>query len=212
MTKFDVILADPPWPYRKKIAGGSAKSAAIQKYPTLSLGDIHLLPIADITNPIAYLFLWATVPNLPMAVDTLSAWGFTYKTMITWVKPSIGMGSWFRGQTEHVLVGVKGKWKAFWCQKSNIIRTTTKLAHSEKPEEMRKLIELAVPPGSLKAELFARKNTPGWHAWGRVVVDDFVMPGWRAKSEETRQEETEKEATSRSTGSASKKGPIRSYR
>ena len=30
-----------------------------------------------------------------------------YRGMLTWVKPSLGLGNYFRGTTEHVLFGVR---------------------------------------------------------------------------------------------------------
>jgi N6-adenosine-specific RNA methylase IME4 len=39
----------------------------------------------------------------------MGAWGFAYKTMLTWVKPPpFGLGAYFRNSTEHVLFGVRG--------------------------------------------------------------------------------------------------------
>jgi hypothetical protein len=32
-----------------------------------------------------------------------------YRGMLTWVKPSLGLGNYFRGTTEHVLFGIRGK-------------------------------------------------------------------------------------------------------
>jgi N6-adenosine-specific RNA methylase IME4 len=67
-------------------------------------------------------FLWITVPLLPDGFKVLEAWGYKYKTMITWRKiMSLGMGFWWRGQTEHLLFGIKGKIKAFRMQEKNII-------------------------------------------------------------------------------------------
>jgi N6-adenosine-specific RNA methylase IME4 len=34
-----------------------------------------------------------------------------YRGMLTWVKPSLGLGNYFRGTTEHVLFGIRGKLK-----------------------------------------------------------------------------------------------------
>ncbi len=167
--KYQVIYADPPWRYRNKRTGGSMKSGADSKYPTMALSDICNLPVSDISDKNSVLFLWVTVPMLQEGLDVLKAWGFRYKTMITWRKiMSLGMGYWFRGQTEHLLLGVKGHIKAFRCQHANFIQTKA-LRHSEKPEEFRKLILRATAGLQPRIELFARKKTPGWTAWGNEV-------------------------------------------
>jgi hypothetical protein len=41
--------------------------------------------------------------------------------------------------------------------------------HSEKPEEMRKMIEVVSYGPSI--ELFARKKTDGWDAWGNEICE-----------------------------------------
>lgn len=148
-------------------------SGALSHYPTLSVEEICNLPIPEITDKNAVLFLWATVPLLPEAFQVMNAWGFNYKTMVTWRKVmSLGMGFWFRGQTEHLLLGVKGKVKAFRLQEPNFIQAKV-LKHSEKPHEFRQLIERATPAFPAKIELFARQKHPGWHSWGNEVSNDI---------------------------------------
>jgi N6-adenosine-specific RNA methylase IME4 len=42
------------------------------------------------------LFLWATIPMLPQALEVMAAWGFTYKSQFVWVKDKAGTGYWAR--------------------------------------------------------------------------------------------------------------------
>ena len=171
---YNVVYADPPWQYSNKNTGRNMNSGAAAKYPTLSTDEICNLKIPEIIERDAVLFLWCTVPFLPDGLRVLSAWGFKYKTMITWRKiKSLGMGFWFRNQTEHLLLGVRGRVKAFRQQKPNIIETRV-LRHSEKPEVFRDLIDQATRgiPGCRKIELFARKRVPGWEAWGNEVPEE----------------------------------------
>ena len=82
------------------------------------------------------------------------------------------MGFWYRGQVEVCLVGIKGNVKAFRIQKANFIQTKA-LRHSEKPEEMRQLIEeTGLEP---RIELFARKKVEGWDCWGNEVESDIEL-------------------------------------
>lgn len=170
--KYKLILADPPWTYRNKRTGGSLKSGSAQKYRVMELQDICGLPIRDLADKDCVLFLWATVPLLPEALKVMQAWGFSYKTSLFWRKlMSLGMGYWFRGQVEILLMGIRGKVKAFRCQKANWIQSKVR-QHSQKPEEVYELIEsLGIEP---KIELFASEERDGWDAVGdRVSGEDI---------------------------------------
>ena len=165
--RYKLILADPPWEYDNKNTGGSNNSGASQKYKTMPLENIKNLPIPEISIDDSCLFLWATTPLLPEALEVMKAWGFKYKTAIYWRKiMSLGMGFWFRGQIEVCLFGIKGNIKAFHCQKPNFIQTHVR-KHSQKPDELYGLIEsFNLNP---KIELFARDKREGWDSWGNQV-------------------------------------------
>jgi N6-adenosine-specific RNA methylase IME4 len=173
MKLYDVIYADPPWSYKNKRTGGSMISGAETKYPTMSITKICDMQVPHAKD--SCLFLWATVPLLPEAFQVMEAWGFKYKTMLTWRKiMSLGMGYWYRGQCEHLLFGMKGKVKAFRIQESNFIQTKA-LRHSEKPEEFRQLIERSTIHMPNKLELFARKQSPGWDVFGNEVENSIQL-------------------------------------
>jgi MT-A70 protein len=70
--------------------------------------EICRVPITSIAHADCVLWLWTTNAHLPDAFKILEAWGFKYKTMLTWAKPNMGMGCWLRGQTEHALMAVRG--------------------------------------------------------------------------------------------------------
>jgi len=131
-------------------------SGSSAKYPVLDLNVLSLFPVKDIALKDSVLFLWATVPLLPDAITLLGNWGFEYKTAVFWRKiMSLGLGFWFRGQVELCLLGVRGRVKPFRLQRANFIQSKA-LRHSEKPEEMRELIEATgLTP---RIELFARQE------------------------------------------------------
>lgn len=169
--KYQIIYADPPWQYSNKKTGGSLKSGSVSKYSIMTVEEICNLPVKNISSKNSVLFLWATVPLLPEAFQVMHAWGFKYKTMITWRKiMSLGMGFWFRGQCEHLLFGIKGKIKAFRLQKPNFVQCKV-LRHSQKPEIFRQLIENATVKmiKQNRIELFARYRVEGWDAWGDEI-------------------------------------------
>lgn len=185
MKKYKVVYADPPWLYRNKGIGRLMKSGSADKYPCMDLEEIENLPIQNLADKNSVLFLWATVPLLPEALEVMSAWGYKYKTLLVWRKiMSLGLGYWFRGQIEILLLGVRGKIKAFRIQKPNFIQTKVG-KHSEKPDEFRKLIEETGLSPCI--ELFARgkrkRNTlfgdvdgfEGWDIWGNECESDIDM-------------------------------------
>ena len=165
--RYKVIYADPPWEYHNKRTGGSMNSGAANQYPIMDINKILALPLDKIANRDSVLFLWGTVPLLPEALCVLEGWGFEYKTLVVWRKiMSLGLGFWFRGQVELCLLGVRGDIKPFRLQRANLVQTKA-LKHSQKPEEMRQLIEATgLEP---RIELFARKKTEGWDCWGNEV-------------------------------------------
>jgi len=167
--KYRTILADPPWQYRNKKTGGSMKSGSAFKYLTMSTKEIcNLSVIKEISAKDSVLFLWATIPMLQDAFKVMDSWGFVYKTSIIWRKiMSLGMGFWFRGQCEICLVGIKGKIKAFRCQKANFIQSKAR-KHSQKPEEFFNLIEPVISYPAI--ELFARERREKWDSWGNEAI------------------------------------------
>lgn len=152
-------------------------SGALSHYKTMSLKDICEMDIKSLSEKDCVLFMWATVPLLPEAFKVLEAWGFKYKTMITWRKiMSLGMGYWFRGQTEHLLLATKGKVKAFRLQEANIIQCKTE-KHSKKPEVFRELIMRATLKIADRKclELFARQQTKDWQVFGNEVENSIII-------------------------------------
>jgi N6-adenosine-specific RNA methylase IME4 len=163
---FQVIYADPPWAYRNVRTGGSHRSGAAQKYPTLTPGQVAEIPVPTIVTPPATLWLWATVPLLPEILPVVTAWGFTYKTAIVWRKTGRrGMGYWLRGEVELLVFGTRGAVRAFRSSQPNILEAPVE-AHSRKPAIFRQLIE-TYTPGQRRHELFAREaRIPGWTCTG----------------------------------------------
>ncbi len=167
--KYRTIYIDPPWPER---GGGKIKRGADRHYSLMSVKDIIALPVGDLADPEGcHIYCWVTNNYLPAGLEALKAWGFRYVTMITWRKDRIGLGQYFRGITEHCLFGVLGKvpYKLVDGKRQQGVTCfyAPKGRHSEKPEEMRRMIEIvSYEP---RIELFARMVCPGWDLWGDEV-------------------------------------------
>lgn len=139
--------------------------AAAAQYSTLSIDDIADLPVAGLAAPDAHLYLWTTNPQLPNAFRVVDAWGFRYITTLTWVKTGqMGMGFYFRGDTEHVLFGVRGRLPIPPHRRRRNVFTAAKTGHSRKPAAFGDLVE-RVSPGPY-VELFSRAPRLGWDSWG----------------------------------------------
>ncbi len=168
--KYQIIYADPPWQYNF----APRKSVAIEfHYPTMTLDQICALQVPSEDN--AVLYLWATAPKLLEALAVMKAWGFTYKTQAVWDKGRTGMGYWFLGQHEILLVGTKGQFSPPppHLRKSSVLYERRGV-HSKKPSKVRQLIGEWFPQQS-KLELFAREKTPGWDVWGNEVESDIEL-------------------------------------
>lgn len=162
--KYNIIYADPPWRYN--FSKDNADKIE-NHYPTMTVKEICNLPVPSSDNSV--LFLWATAPKLKEALQVMEAWGFSYKTHAIWDKGWIGMGYWFRGQHELLLVGVKGKFSPPQPkQRVSSIFFEKKTKHSKKPQWFRDYIK-SVFPEKTRIELFARQHDAGWDCWGNEV-------------------------------------------
>jgi N6-adenosine-specific RNA methylase IME4 len=165
---YDLIYADPPWRYDHGTPGREIE----RHYPTMTDADIAGLHVPVAKN--AILYLWATAPRIESALTVMAAWGFRYKTQAIWDKEILGMGFWFRGQHEILMVGIRGAVSPPPAEMrvSSVIRVK-RGRHSSKPDQVRAMIE-AWYPGSTKLEMFARIKRPGWDAFGNDVEQDLL--------------------------------------
>lgn len=166
--KYQIIYADPPWPV-KKILRKVRPNQVRFDYPVMSLEEIRKLPIAEIADENCWLFLWTTQAFLPKSFDLISSWGFRYQRTITWDKQNGLCLFGFHHRTEFLLVAYKGRMEMYPRRKAvpTMFRVSSKpLRHSQKPDEIRKAIEVF---GSTRIELFARQKTEGWDVWGNEV-------------------------------------------
>jgi len=154
---YPTIVIDPPWRYDNRATRGAAED----HYLTMTIAELAELEIPSADD--AHLYLWVTNGFLREGFALLDEWGFTYKTTLTWCKPQIGMGNWFRNSTEHVLFAVKGKQPTL----RNDVPTwfvADRTRHSAKPESFYDLVE-SCSPGPF-FEMFARRRRFGWEHWG----------------------------------------------
>ena len=163
--KYSIIYADPPWQYKR-----NGNHSYESQYNVMSLENIKNLPVNKISEDNSHLYMWVTNPFISEGLEVCKSWGFEYKTLITWVKtykdgsPIMGMGYYFRGATEHIIFGVKGK-KLCNNRNTNNLFFGLQIKHSRKPDFVNYLIVKC--SGNLsRIELFAREESFGWDCWG----------------------------------------------
>ena len=183
-SRFKTILADPPWQFQNRTGKMAPEHKRLARYATMTLEDIVGLPVGNLTDETAHLYLWVPNALLLEGIRVLEAWGFQYKTNLVWHKirkdggpDGRGVGFYFRNVTEMILFGVRGKnarTLAPGRRQVNFL-ATQKREHSRKPDEMYDLIEACSPGPYL--ELFARGTRPKWTVWGNQASDDYA-PTW----------------------------------
>ena len=181
--KYRTIVVDPPWPFSDDLKHYLYRAdregrgrGAVANYKLMSVDDIAALPIGEWADEDAHVYIWTTNTFMRDAYTLCDAWGFKDKTILTWVKPRLGMGHYFRNTTEHVLFGVRGSCPTL----RNDCRTAftgEQGRHSEKPAAFYDMVETMSPGPYL--DVFARRQRIGWDVAGNEVYS--VIPELAAK-------------------------------
>lgn len=190
--KYKIILADPPWTFKTYSDKGKDKSAE-NHYSCMNLDDIKRLPIKNIADKDAILFLWVTFPLLDKSFEVMKSWGFQYKTCaFNWIKANktsnleklnvnkdirMNLGYYTRANSELcleatnaenepdlVLLGRKGKTLERKSKAVRQVLITHQREHSRKPDEIYNKIEALFDGPYI--ELFARQEQEGWDFFG----------------------------------------------
>lgn len=196
-SAFRAIVADPPWKYRDKVNSETlnhvhrfgygadkirGRRGAEGYYPTMTMDDILAMPVKQLAEDDAHLYLWTTNAFMVEGHQVCKAWGFTPRTILTWAKGrvvkdrlslQIGMGSYLRNVTEHVIFAVRGSLR---CNVKNVptLLLAPRSKHSQKPDEFFRLVETCSSGPYL--EIFARQKRHGWASWGNEIANDVEMP------------------------------------
>jgi N6-adenosine-specific RNA methylase IME4 len=186
--KFATILADPPWQFQNRTGKVAPEHRRLSRYGTMTLEEICELPVAEISDDPAHLYLWVPNALLPEGIKVMEAWGFRYISNIVWHKvrkdggsDGRGVGFYFRNVTELLLFGVKGKNARTLPpgrSQVNIIQAR-KREHSRKPDEQYNIIETC--SWGPRIELFSRGTRKGWTVWGNQADDEY-RPNWQTYS------------------------------
>jgi N6-adenosine-specific RNA methylase IME4 len=174
---FDMIMADPPWPYTTYSVAGQAKGAA-SHYRCCTMDKIARLPVGHLASRDCVLILWITTPLLLGIEDPsvspvgriLKAWGFRYGTCLVWNKVTKngkqrwGTGYLARSCAELAVIGIAGEPRHRGASSPNIFSGVAR-GHSVKPLSGYEWAE-AYLPGARRIEIFSRMSRDGWEVWG----------------------------------------------
>jgi N6-adenosine-specific RNA methylase IME4 len=180
---FSTVYADPPWQFSNRTGKMAPEHRRLHRYRTMSVDEICALPVKDVVDTPAHLYLWCPNALLSWGLRVMDSWGFTYKTNLVWYKirkdggpDGRGVGFYYRNVTELLLFGVRGRLRTLKPGRRAVnIVLTRKREHSRKPDEFYQLIERCSPKPYL--ELFARHPRPEWTQWG----DEIQVKGYEPR-------------------------------
>lgn len=90
-----MLTHNSAWSYSDKKKSGRTKCGAENHYNCMSIEDIKNLPIKDISEDNAVLFLWVVFPLLKEGLEVIESWGFKYKTIgFNWIKTNKDNSVW----------------------------------------------------------------------------------------------------------------------
>jgi N6-adenosine-specific RNA methylase IME4 len=164
--KYQVIYADPPWKYGNSMPEYFTEQA--NHYTLMTLQEICDMPIRNLTDKNAALFLWVTSPILEESFQVIKAWGFEYKTSFIWDKIKHNMGHYSSVRHEILLLCIKGSYPKQSSNLRDSVLSLERSEHSKKPEYYYEMIE-EMYPNSNKIELFSRNKRNGWESYGNQL-------------------------------------------
>lgn len=179
MGRYRTLVADPPWPIEwrggpTRVNGRGERHRNFKRelgYATLTVDAIAALPVEDLAEPDAHLYLW--IPDRFLiegdGARIARAWGFEPGRLLIWAKTGYGLGVFPRPQHEALVVCKRGH-LPFNVRDVGSVQTWRYAyehgarVHSRKPDGAIDLIERASPGPYV--ELFARRQRLGWSTWG----------------------------------------------
>lgn len=179
-TRYRTIVADPPWEYPEGFATRSRTPGKwtgpvrhyTLPYASMPVEDIMALPVHDLAERDARLFLWTTNRFLEDAFDVIRAWRFKYRQTLTWKKLD-GLSGSVAPNSEFLLVAARGAPGLLSRLPNAVIERSQTKEHSRKPDVFLDLIEQVSPGPYL--ELFARRQRLGWDTWGDEALNHVEL-------------------------------------
>ena len=151
---YSTLVVDPAWDSDRS----SAREGVLE--------SIRNLPVSSLSTDSAHLYLW--IPDCLAAggIELMRDWGFSFKTMLLWLKHQASPGEFFPNAHELILFGVKGGLPTL----RKDVRTWFMAdcpPNDRKPDDFYRLAEQASPAPRIM--LLGKEKREGWDQWdGRI--------------------------------------------
>ena len=164
LNYYQTIVIDPPWDI-SEMGDNEPFARSEPTYASMTIEQIINEHIEQYAANNCHLYLWTINRMIFIPEQIIKAWGFRYVTMLTWCKETIGMGNYYRNNTEHVIFCIRGKQALLRNDVGTwFVAPRGTGGHSSKPQEFYKLIESCSPGPRL--DYFARNERIGWDVYG----------------------------------------------
>ncbi len=179
--KYRTIVADPPWDYRRPndpnygtgVNRWNGTTKAVP-YPQMTMAEIEELPISDLAEKDAHLYVWTTQRYVERTFGLVRGWGFKPRSLLVWCKRPRGWSpaGTFMNTTEFVVFASRGNLPAIGrCERQ--WWEWARGQHSAKPEAFQDIVETVSQGPYL--ELFARRQRLGWDTWGNEALEHVTL-------------------------------------
>jgi N6-adenosine-specific RNA methylase IME4 len=78
--RFATILADPPWRFANSTGKIAPEHKRLTRYGTMALDEIIALPVEQLAEPTAHLYLWCPNALLPEGLTVMKARSFSFSS------------------------------------------------------------------------------------------------------------------------------------
>ena len=179
---YGVIMMDFPWRFDTYSEKGQGRSP---NYDKMTIEEIYDLPVGDLASKDCALFMWFTSTMVGEVPSIMKHWGFKFSgKAFCWAKqtkqgvrkpvPSISddynwrmnMGYTTRANTEDCWLGFTGSPKRLSASVRELI-VSPLYENSSKPDEAYARAERLY--SGPYADVFSRRNRPGWDVFGDQV-------------------------------------------
>jgi transposase-like protein len=133
VTRYRTIVADPPWNRHGRSPWGGGTSRPLP-YPTMTIDEIAALPVRELADKQAHLYLWTINAYLEETYEIARLWGFKPSTLLTWTKPKRAAVSAEPTDYTECPVRATGDAPRRSRSESEPFRLAAASEHSQKPE------------------------------------------------------------------------------
>eukprot|EP01134_Creolimax_fragrantissima_P005950 CFRG5950T1 len=158
LSKFDVIMMDPPW----QLASATPTRGVALGYSQLTDSSISSMPVQHLSDN-GFIFIWVINARFEVGLNLMKSWGYNYVDQIDWIKQTVNRrlakshGYYLQHGKETCIVGYKGALNFEQASAHTDVIFSPRRGQSQKPEQIYHLIEALVPNGKY-LEIFARRN------------------------------------------------------